>query len=105
MVLHNLLGNACEATAAQAPGQRRVRLSVEAAPGTLLVEVDDSGPGIADEVAPRLFEPFVTTKPDGMGLGLAISRSLLQAQSADLRLAPSRLGGACFAVQLPTRCG
>jgi signal transduction histidine kinase len=105
MVLHNLIGNACEATAAQPPGERRLRVAVEPAPGTLVVEVDDSGPGIADEVAPRLFEPFVTTKPDGMGLGLAISRSLLQAQSADLRLAPSRLGGACFAVQLPIRCG
>ncbi|MCU0976919.1 MAG: ATP-binding protein [Steroidobacteraceae bacterium] len=105
MVLHNLLGNACEAAAAQPPDLRRVRLSAQPSGDGLRIEVDDSGPGIAEEVAPRLFEPFLTTKPDGMGLGLAISRSLLQAQSADLALAPSRLGGACFAVQLPIRCG
>jgi signal transduction histidine kinase len=101
MVLHNLLGNALEATAAQPRGERRVRVTGVPACGGVLVEVDDSGPGIAEEVRPRLFEPFVTTKPDGMGLGLAISRSLLQGQSGDLRLAPSRLGGACFVVQLP----
>jgi signal transduction histidine kinase len=104
MVLHNLLGNAIEATAGQPLGRRHVRIEARPARGGVLVEVDDSGPGIAEEVGPRLFEPFVTTKPDGMGLGLAISRSLLRAQSADLRLAPGRLGGACFVVQLPSDC-
>jgi signal transduction histidine kinase len=101
MVLHNLLGNALEAAAGQPPGARRVRVAAAAARAGLRLEVDDSGPGIAGEVRARLFEPFVTTKPDGMGLGLAISRSLLLAQSGDLRLAQSRLGGACFEVQLP----
>ncbi len=105
MVLHNLLANALDAAAARPPGRRQVRLSAAAADGGVRVEVDDSGDGIAEEVRPRLFEPFVTTKPDGMGLGLAISRSLLRAQAGDLRLAASRLGGACFAVQLPREPG
>lgn len=104
IALHNLLGNALEAVAGGSPGQRHIRIEARASARGVVVEVDDSGPGLSEEVLPRLFEPFVTTKPDGMGLGLAISRSLLRAQAADLRLAPSRLGGACFAVELPSDC-
>jgi signal transduction histidine kinase len=49
-----------------------------------------------------LFEPFVTSKPDGMGLGLAISRSLVRARGGELLFVASRrLGGACFTVQIP----
>ena len=101
MVLHNLLGNAIEAVSGQPPGGRRVSVAADRENAGLRLEVDDSGPGLAGEVRSRLFEPFVTTKPDGMGLGLAISRSLLQAQAGDLRHATGRLGGACFIIKLP----
>jgi two-component system sensor kinase FixL len=64
--------------------------------------VEDSGPGVSDEVAEKLFEPFVTSKSDGMGLGLAISRSLLLARGGELLCSRSKeLGGAAFAVRVP----
>jgi FixJ family two-component response regulator len=68
-----------------------------------LVCVEDSGPGVSAELAARLFEPFVTDKMSGMGLGLALSRSLLRHQGGDLWFEPGRLAGARFVVRLPTR--
>ncbi len=68
----------------------------------MLLRVEDSGPGISPEVAESLFEPFVTSKPDGMGLGLAISRSLIRARGGELSCAASdTLGGASFTLRLP----
>jgi two-component system sensor kinase FixL len=70
--------------------------------GIITLRVDDSGRGIPKEVAERLFEPFVTSKADGMGLGLAISRSLIIARGGELSVAISAdLGGSSFTVQLP----
>jgi len=67
-----------------------------------LICVEDSGPGVSAELAGRLFEPFVTDKMSGMGLGLALSRSLLRHQGGDLWFEPGRLGGARFVMRLPT---
>lgn len=101
MVLHNLLANALDALAGVAPGSRRVHLTVTTDDEQLRVMVADSGCGVQPEIRNQLFEPFVTSKFDGMGLGLAISRSLLRSQSGELRLDASGVDGARFLVELP----
>lgn len=66
------------------------------------ISVEDSGRGISAPIAGQLFEPFVTTKPEGMGLGLAISRSMVRAGGGELRsIAGGRLGGARLQIVLP----
>jgi two-component system sensor kinase FixL len=65
------------------------------------VTVADTGPGIPDELAARLFKPFVTTKPGGMGIGLAISRSIIEAHGGRLSMAPNAGGGTVFQFTLP----
>jgi two-component system, LuxR family, sensor kinase FixL len=101
MVLHNLLANALDALSDVAPGHRRVHI-VAATEGTRLkLMVEDSGCGVSAEIRDQLFEPFVTHKRDGMGLGLAISRSLLRSQGGELRLDATGAGGARFLIDLP----
>lgn len=67
--------------------------------GRVVLEVADTGPGVAPDVRPHIFEPFFTTDPEGAGLGLPIARSLVRGRGGDLVLRPSR-GGACFRVLL-----
>jgi signal transduction histidine kinase len=64
--------------------------------------VSDTGPGIAPEVAERLFTPFVSTKPTGTGLGLSVSRRVVEDQGGTLVPAAAATGqGACFVIRLP----
>jgi signal transduction histidine kinase len=80
-VLDNLLGNACDALAQSAP-PRRIRVVASRvqvhAPPMVRISVQDSGPGVAAELRPQLFKPLATSKPQGMGLGLALSRSIAE---------------------------
>jgi len=72
------------------------------------VSVRDHGPGISPELLPRLFEPFVTTRPQGTGLGLALSRQIARDHRGDLRaesVDPSEGGGARFTLTLPRHPG
>ncbi len=104
IVLHNLLANAIDAVAHSTRPWRRIELHVGGDAREVFLRIEDCGPGVAPELAGRLFEPFVTNKPDGMGLGLAISRSFIRASGGELTFEPSsRLGGACFIVRIPTR--
>jgi signal transduction histidine kinase len=101
-VLHNLVGNAVDALAATDIAERRVRIAAAAGSGgTLVVEIADNGPGISAEVASRLFEPFTSTKPDGMGLGLAMSRSIVEAHGGRLGLRSDAGWGTTFELILP----
>jgi two-component system, LuxR family, sensor kinase FixL len=71
------------------------------APDQVEISVTDSGPGLAPEVAARLFEPFVTTKPEGMGIGLSICRSIVDAHGGKLWASVPQGGGTAFHVGLP----
>jgi two-component system sensor kinase FixL len=66
------------------------------------ISVADSGPGVAPEVVDTIFEPFVTTKPRGMGMGLSISHSIVQSHGGSLRMTPNVPCGAIFFFDLPT---
>ena len=82
----NLLINAVEAAAVQSSGPRMVAVGTTAAAGIAGVVIRDSGPGIRADVRGRVFEPFVTTKPQGLGMGLAIARRIVQAHGGELTL-------------------
>lgn len=99
-ILHNLVQNAADALA-DAPGARRIVLSGGVEGTEYQFSVSDNGPGIPDEVLPRLFEPFYTTRAHGMGLGLALCETL--AGAMDGRISARNLDplGACVALRLP----
>ncbi len=69
--------------------------------GGVLVAVRDSGPGIEPQSAKRLFEPFYTTKPRGMGMGLVICQSIIEAHGGRLSAAANEPRGAVFQFTLP----
>jgi signal transduction histidine kinase len=101
-VLLNLILNGMDAMNATPKLERRLTVRAsETKDGSLLVAVSDCGTGIALEEIVRIFEPFFTTKPDGMGMGLAISRTIIQAHGGEIRAANNALGGATFAFTLP----
>jgi two-component system sensor kinase FixL len=94
-VLLNLLRNAIESVA---QGERR-ELVVSTRPqgrGMLEVSVADTGPGIDPDIAAQLFQPFITTKPQGMGVGLSISRTIIEAHGGQIWTEPNPGGGAVF---------
>ena len=70
-------------------------------PSSVLITVEDSGPGIAPENIERIFEPFYTTKAQGVGMGLTICRSIVEAHGGSLVADPSRLGGLAMRISLP----
>ena len=101
-VVLNLLANAIDAM--RGVGDRPRALRVAVGPGeadNVLIGVADSGPGIAPEDRERIFEPFFTTKTSGMGLGLAICRSIVEAHGGRLSVTPGTPHGAVFQVMLP----
>ncbi|MGJ7531054.1 sensor histidine kinase [Variovorax sp. GB1P17] len=100
-VLVNLMRNAIDAM--QDAPLRTLRLEARQKDGRVILSVSDTGPGIHPDVLPRLFEPFVTGKPAGagLGLGLVISAQLVRAMDGTLRAANLKEGGACFVIDLP----
>ena len=99
-VLVNLMRNAIEAM--QATPERRLSVVARLRGPRAIIEVSDTGHGIASDILPRLFEPFVTSKPagTGLGLGLVISAQLLRAMDANLSAYNQVGGGACFVIDL-----
>lgn len=96
-VVVNLVRNALEAMQESPASRRTVTIStLPAEPGMLAVTVADAGPCLGPEAAARIFEPFFTTKPDGMGLGLNICRSIVEAHGGRLTVGASPAGGCEF---------
>jgi len=105
-VLINLLLNALDATSVAPPERRRIEISARAAePGLIEISVSDGGPGIPPEILPRLFESFFTAKPQGMGMGLPISRTIIEAHRGRIWAENLPAGGACFRFTLPVASG
>jgi len=105
VVLHNLLSNACDAVKDMDAGRRSVALAVERAGDEVRFSVEDQGRGIAPTIQAQLFWPLNSTKPAGMGLGLAISRSLVEANGGRIWLERSNAHGTCIAFSVPVWTG
>jgi PAS domain S-box-containing protein len=101
-VVVNLIRNARESMAEMPAGERRIVLSTfQPEPKRAAVAVRDCGPGISADAAAHLFEPFHSTKPRGLGLGLSISRSIIEAHHGRLEGETHEQGGAVFRFILP----
>jgi signal transduction histidine kinase len=101
-VIFNLVRNAIEAMSSTAGGSRVLRLRSEATEtGECLVAIEDSGPGIEPETLKRIFEPFFTSKSKGMGMGLSICHSIVEAHGGRLLAASAKPHGAIFEILLP----
>lgn len=101
-VLLNLLRNALEALADEPPEARVVRVTCRRTPeGDCEIAVLDNGPGVSETILDRLFEPFRSTKPNGVGLGLPMSRTIAEAHGGSLRHEPASPRGARFVLTLP----
>lgn len=98
-VFVNLLRNAVEATEGLA--DRGLALTLRREGGEAVVVVADRGPGLPPEVTERLFEPFVSTRPEGMGIGLSISRTIVESHGGRIDARPREGGGTEFVVRLP----
>jgi signal transduction histidine kinase len=101
-VVVNLVTNGLHAMRGVAEGRRELRISLTAPePDRVRLSVCDSGTGIAPEQLPKLFNPFFTTKRDGMGIGLAICKAIVEAHGGLLSARNNEAAGATFTVELP----
>jgi two-component system, LuxR family, sensor kinase FixL len=101
-VLLNLVRNAVQALEGSSSIDRQIAISTShGSDGNIEVRVQDNGPGVSQDVLGKLFMPFVTTKTNSIGLGLAISRSIIEAHQGKLEYTHSSPHGACFAFHLP----
>ena len=106
-VILNLVANACDAMRSAAnPADRRIVVRAERGDGAgVRVSVSDLGDGISAAAADRIFEPFFTTKSDGMGLGLAVCRTIIAAHGGTLWATPNPDRGSTFSFTLPAAGG
>jgi C4-dicarboxylate-specific signal transduction histidine kinase len=103
-VVLNLIVNGVQAMGAVEEGPRELLVATaRAEPNGVLVAVKDSGPGVAPANLERLFTPFYTTKPGGLGMGLSICRSIIEAQGGRLWVTANLPRGAIFYFTVPTR--
>jgi two-component system sensor kinase FixL len=100
-VLINLVCNAIDAASERSDARGRVIIRVEANASAIKIQVEDNGRGVASELADNIFDAYQTTKPRGMGLGLHLSRRIVQRHAGRLWWEPVRAGGARFMVELP----
>jgi two-component system sensor kinase FixL len=99
-VLINLIRNAVEAM--QNAKRRELVVATSAEEDTVEITVSDTGPGLSPDLLNRLFQPFVTTKEKGMGIGLTICRSIVEAHGGRIWATPNRDGGTTFRFRLPS---
>jgi len=98
-VLLNLIRNAIDAMVGQP--SRRLTLAARLADDMVEITVADTGPGLAEEIRANLFQPFMTTKANGMGVGLSICRTIVEAHGGKIWCEPNKDGGAVFRFTLP----
>lgn len=101
-VLMNLLQNACDAFISSNAVERTIKLRSAVSIGGVRISVSDSGPGVSREIEDKLFDRFYTTKPNGMGIGLAMSRTIIEAHGGRIWLEQQTdAAGATFTIELP----
>jgi signal transduction histidine kinase len=102
-VILNLIVNAIQAMSGIGEGASELQISIDAvlSESGVRVGVRDTGPGLRPESLPHLFEPFYTTKPDGMGMGLSICRSIIEAHGGRLWATTCEPRGALFQFTIP----
>lgn len=101
-VIMNLVTNAVEAMSGLPQGERELRISAYTPEvGSIRVTVRDSGPGLDSANFERVFDPFYSTKPEGLGIGLSICRSIIEAHDGQLWVEANEPRGAAFALTLP----
>ena len=101
-VLVNLLRNACEALEVREPGTRTLTVGTVRKGSFVEISVADNGLGLPSPGLGKIFEPFVTTKPHGLGMGLAISKTIVEDHGGGIRATANPHGGATFSFTLPT---
>ena len=99
--LVNLLINAMEAMADTPPARRHITIGTHVRPATVDISVRDTGPGVPADITGSLFTAFVTTKPEGMGMGLTIAQTIVRAHGGTIEARNNPDGGATFTVALP----
>src|SRR5580693_3224501 len=105
-VLVNLVANAIDAASERSDARGRVVIRVAAKANAIMIRVEDNGRGVAPELADTIFDAYQTAKPRGMGLGLHLSRRIVQRHAGRLWWEPVPTGGARFVVELPANgCG
>ena len=103
-MLLNLILNAIEAMELREDGPRELLLTSRSqSSGEIVIAIHDSGVGINADQSEQLFEPFFTTKDTGIGMGLTICRSIMEAHGGRLWATPNVMGGATFYFSLPTQ--
>lgn len=102
-VIVNLLLNARDALEGRASG--RIVIRARATDEAVVLEVEDDGPGIDPSIAPCIFEPAVTSRPTGTGLGLALCRTIAHAHGGTIEALAAPSGGALFRLTLPVKAG
>jgi signal transduction histidine kinase len=100
-VLLNLVVNAMDATAHKPAEERIITIRTARSEDWVEFSAADSGPGISNENLSQVFEPFFSTKPDGMGMGLSIARTIVEAHGGSITAENQSRGGAIFSVKLP----
>jgi signal transduction histidine kinase len=101
-VLINLIRNAIEAMQADKNDHRVLRVSSgRHGEDKIILSIEDSGPGIEPKHAENIFDAFITTKPHGMGLGLALCRMIIERHSGQLSVSPAHPRGSIFHIVLP----
>ncbi|MGK9337971.1 PAS domain S-box protein [Sinorhizobium meliloti] len=100
-VMLNLITNAIEAMSDVDHGNRNLRIAAGRDDANVFVTVQDSGPGFTQATLERVFEPFYTTKPTGLGVGLSICRSIIEAHKGGLWATNAEKGGAVFSFTVP----
>lgn len=102
-LLLNLVLNALQALQQQPAASRLLEVETGSADGSVLLRVSDNGPGIAAHITDQIFKRFVTTKEDGLGIGLSICRTIVESHGGSLRFEARPAGGTTFTVQLPCK--